>query len=188
MIAICIGHSRHINGQPEGGAVSVGGVSEWTFNAALGAQICQRLEAMGRRCVLVNRYEGSGYTAAQTWLAAHLKALGATAALELHFNSSDNPSANGHEWLHWHSSLRGRALATSLADAVRNNLPQFHARGLKELGPAARGAEFVKRTHCPAVICESFFGSNSNDWALAQLHHADLAAAIARGVNAWQGC
>ena len=39
LVAICVGHSRHINGKRDGGAVSVGGVSEWTFNLDLAQEI-----------------------------------------------------------------------------------------------------------------------------------------------------
>lgn len=187
MIAICIGHSRLINGHPEGGAVSVERVSEWEHNSALGHQVCQKLDSLGIRNTIVNRYDGNGYTAAQKWLAGRLKQLGATAAIELHFNCSDNAQANGHEWLHWHNSLRGEDLAARLCDSFRSSLTMLLSRGLKPRTSADRGAEFLRLTPCPAVIAEPFFGSNTADWDIAKRHAATMADALARGISAWHG-
>ncbi|MFZ9938216.1 MAG: N-acetylmuramoyl-L-alanine amidase [Luteolibacter sp.] len=186
LIALCVGHSRELAGRRDGGAVSVGGISEWEYNAALAPLIAGHLERYGIRSVIVEHYQGHGYTAAMRWLAEHLRDLDVAAALELHFNAA-GPTARGHEWLHWHSSRRARALAVGLDYEMRLQVPpaMLPARGPKPRTPSDRGAEFLRLTHCPAVIAEPFFGSNVEDWKIATRHQSKIALAIANGIDAW---
>lgn len=187
-IALCIGHSRPVDGHPEGGAVSVGGIQEWQYNSNLADHIAAHLTRHRIRWFIVDRYQGAGYTSAQKWLATHLAEREADAALELHFNSAGK-TARGHEWLYWHSSKSGRALAGHLDHEMRLQLPPhlIPARGAKPLDSTSRGAEFVRRTHCPSVICEPFFGSNPDDWRIATENIDKIAIAIANGVYEWVG-
>lgn len=182
-VALCVGHSRKINGKIEGGAVSVGRVNEHTYNRELALMIEAQLDGMGIPSFIVASYQGNGYTAAQKWLASHLKEQGATAAIELHFNSADASSATGHEWLFWASSKKGRLLAGELDDSMLEMFPDLNRRGIKPKGSGDRGAEFLKLTHCPAVIAEPFFGSNPEDWKLAVEKKADIALAMATGIR-----
>lgn len=181
-VGICIGHSRKTNGRTEGGAVSVGGVNEWTYNSELAKLILDHLSEMGIEAFIVSEYQGSGYTDAQKWLASYLKSRGATVAIELHFNSA-SASATGHEWLFWASSTKGRQLAKDLDSAMLEMFPDFKQRGIKPKGSGDRGAEFLKLTHCPSVIAEPFFGSNPEDWKLATEKKHQIAQAIAIGLR-----
>jgi N-acetylmuramoyl-L-alanine amidase len=182
LVAICIGHSRKINGHPEGGAVTHdGATNEWNWNKALADEIAAWLHKHRVRSVIIDEYEGSSYGSAQRWLASHLRGLDVTLALELHFNSSDNAEAHGAEWLHWHSSTKGKRLADSLRDEMALT-GLMHTRGTKPRGLADRGAEFLRGTHCPAVICEPFFGSSFRDWPKADREKSRLAIAMAEGV------
>jgi N-acetylmuramoyl-L-alanine amidase len=162
MIAICIGHSR----SGDSGAVSVTGTTEHTFNTKIGNQVAALLADIGQPVEVITHYEGNGYTAAQRWLGDYLKQRNATLAIELHFNSSDNPKAQGFEYLHHEDSHRGAALARCLIDSHRARFPGSVSRGLQPIAPGGRGFEFLKRTPCPAVICEPFFGSNEAEWTL----------------------
>jgi N-acetylmuramoyl-L-alanine amidase len=135
--------------------------------------------------IIISRYEGNGYGAAQRWLAGRLRELSATAAIELHFNSDDSPEATGHEWLHWHSSKEGKRLAGCLDAEMCLCLPGIRRRGLKLKVRGDKGAEFLKLTHCPAVIAEPFFGSNPSDWKTACDKRDCIARAIAEGVAEW---
>lgn len=183
LAAICIGHSRAVNGRHEGGAVAAdGATNEWTYNSALAPLIVSALARQRIAAVIVDAYEGHGYGAAQRWLATHLKELGVILAVELHFNDSDDAGASGHEWLYWHSSAKGKRLAESLSDEFCLGMPEIRMRGAKALGPNDRGAEFLKGTHCPAVICEPFFGSNRSNWSAAVLGRQKIANAIAEGI------
>lgn len=185
LVALCIGHSRFINGRRDGGAVSVGGVSEWDYNGDLAQLIAGRLAQFRIRSVIVSEYEGNGYGAAMRWLASHLRGLDVDGAVELHFNSA-HTTATGHEWLYWQTSRRGEALARSLDDGMRQQVPPhiLRARGIKPVS-IGRGSEFLRLTHCPACVAEPFFGSNPADWKIATEQKPKIAQAIANGIFDW---
>lgn len=182
MIAICIGHSR----AGDSGAVSVGGVSEHAFNSKLGRITWEILRSRCIDAVVIDHYVGGSYGSAMSWLAKHLRGIAATAAIELHFNSA-TPSARGHEYLYWHSSSRGKALARSLADSQQRAFPSSTPRRdrgtLAITTPRSRGGLFLRLTHCPAVIAEPFFGSNPEEWEHASMHFMEYAEALATGIS-----
>ena len=182
LVALCIGHSRRINGHPEGGAVSVGGVSEWTYNRDLVEMVKALLSKARVNSRVYSEYEGGWYGTAQRWLASVLRLDAATLAVEFHFNADDDPAANGHEWLYWSTSKNGKRLAECLHAEMCLAVPQIKARGIKPKTGGARGAEFLKGTHCPAVIMEPFFGSNAGDWEIAIDRRAAIARAITSGI------
>jgi N-acetylmuramoyl-L-alanine amidase len=188
LIALCVGHSRIVRGSsPEGGAVTLDGkVNEWTWNCALAELIAKNLHAAGVKSVIVSEYEGNGYGSSQRWLARHLSDLGATAAIELHFNSAETPDARGHEWLYWHASSRGKALAASLSAEMCLSVPSIKSRGAKPKFTGDRGSEFLRLPSMPCCIAEPFFGSSPVDWAEAQHHRHEIALAIANGVLEWE--
>lgn len=178
-IALCIGHSR----RNDSGAVSTGGVSEWSYNSQLAPMIDCVLHAYGWNAIVIDRYDASGYSAAMSWLAAELRERNVRAALELHFNSSDNSAARGHEWLCWHTSSGGFALAEALNQSFRGSVSGLPARGVKKRS-SGNGSAFLRGTHCPAVIGEPFFGSNANDWGIAQDMNK-MAQAYALGIHSY---
>lgn len=182
LVAICIGHSRNVKGRVEGGAVSIGNESEWSYNRQLAEMIVDELGKRAIDTVELSKYNGEGYGSAQRWLASTLKDYGATVAIELHFNSSDDPKANGHEWLYWHNSKNGGVLAKSISDNMRSLVAGIKHRGIKPRFQGDRGSEFLQKTHCPAVICEVGFGSNTSDWGVMTEKKQDIAKAIANGI------
>lgn len=186
VVAVCVGHSRFIAGRPEGGALTCAPVtSEWDFNDPLARLIAAILhDTYGVAALVVNRYAGSGYAASMRWLADTLREAQAALAVELHFNSADTPAAGGHEWLHWHSSSRGLGLARALETSMSIAFPAMRRRGVKAIGPRDRGAAFLNLTHCPAAICEPFFGSSPEDCAAVRGRPEHLAAAIATALAA----
>lgn len=181
LVAICVGHSRYINGKRDGGAVSAGGVQEWTFNRDVAYQIDRILREKGVVSFVVDDYRGSGYTDSMRWLANEIKAKGATVAIELHFNAATG-TAKGHEWLYWGTSTRSKALADALRGAYAEAFPNAVSRGIKAKGSGERGGEFLKLTHCPAVICEPFFGDNQAEWQIAASGVTAIAEAMAEGI------
>ena len=186
-VALCVGHSRRMPaGNTEGGAVTHDGTTtEWQYNTILARMIAAELyDTHGIQAFLINDYGPRSYGEAMAWLARELRDLGnIRLAVELHFNAA-TPEAHGHEWLHWHSSKAGKLLATQLHLAMMRNVPGIKARGVKPKTSSDRGAEFLRRTHCPAVICEPFFGSHPNDWRIGRQHQAAIARAIAAGIAA----
>lgn len=179
--AICIGHSRKIDGRFDGGAVGTNGKSEREFWLPLGNVILDRLKEHGHRGIVWNQYQGIGYGSSMRWLSGQIRAEKCDAAIELHFNSSDNPSANGHECLYWWSSQKGRRLATSINNALDSSSITTKNRGIHAITAGGRGDGFLRKTHCPACIVEPFFGSNVTDMESAWMHRVRLAYAIADG-------
>lgn len=186
-VAICVGHSRHVLGRFEGGAVSVGGVSEHAFNDEIAGRLQVRLKAFGIKSNIFDDYAGNGYSAAMSDVASKVKAYGADIALELHFNSSDSPQSNGFEYLCHFKSDNGRRLATLLLSEHARLFPAFKARGVVPIDTNGRGYSYLNKTHCPAVICEPFFGSNQKEWAAYSAASDRLAEVYANAIAKYFG-
>jgi N-acetylmuramoyl-L-alanine amidase len=183
-IAICIGHSRTINGRIEGGAVAWDGhENEWKFNRRLAGFIHNKITSLGISSIIYCEYAGDNYYAAMRNLANRIKADGCTAAIELHFNSA-GPLAHGHEVLFCAGSARGEPLAKAL-DKMLDETLSTPDRGIKGLSHSDRGWPFVYLTHCPAVILEPFFGSSKADWQAVASQPAKLAECIATAIKNW---
>ena len=179
-VAVCVGHSR----SGDSGAVSVAGVKEWSYNLEVAYLTADALQRSGASAVVVKEYDGSSYGAAMSWLASHLRGLGVDAAIELHFNSASE-TAQGFEYLYYHSSSRGKALAQSLHAEHKRAFPFAVDRGIKARGAGDRGVQFLKLTHCPAVICEPFFGSSREEWNLYESEKVKLAEVYSRALVAF---
>lgn len=182
-IAICIGHSRWINGRRDGGAISSDGTSEWVFNSKVAAILSKELERVGHSSVIYNNYKGSGYTSAMMWIAGEVKKDKCDLAIELHFNFLDginNDIGHGHEWLYWHSSVKGKKLAECFFEAQKKIIPTVVPRRIVPI-KEGRGASFLELTHCPAVIGEPFFGDD--DWD--KVDATRVAFVYAAGINAY---
>lgn len=163
MIAICIGHSRKINGRYDGGAYSKHlRISERDFNLKVATKLSVELTRKGIPSKIFDHYDGNGYGYAMADVAEQVKKAQATLAIELHFNS-EIPSANGHEWLYWHSSVKGKAIAEKFNDCFSKSFPNIKARGIKAIKKTNLGGKFLELTSMPAIILEPFFGSNEGD-------------------------
>jgi len=163
MIAICIGHSRKIGSRYDGGAYSPHlGINERDFNLKLASKLSAKLTCRGIPSKIFDHYDGRGYGSAMADVARQVKNAGCTVAIELHFNSA-TPSANGHEWLYWHSSVKGKAIAEKFERCFSRLFPGSRSRGVKPITRNDRGGKFLELTHCPAIILEPFFGSNEAD-------------------------
>jgi len=180
-VAICVGHSR----TKDNGAVNVLGIYEWHFNKPLADRVAELIRDSGQMASVISHYNGNSYGSAMADVARQLKTICADVALELHFNSTSSPSATGFEFLCWHSSKRGNALATCIQKAFQKAFPEQRDRGIKHATPSDRGSRFLQVTHCPAVICEPFFGSNPKDTAFFYEHREELAQAYADGILNW---
>jgi N-acetylmuramoyl-L-alanine amidase len=181
LVAICVGHSR----AGDKGAVNVDNVTEWSFNQPLAKRVCELIKDAGHDAVVVSLYNGLGYGTAMNWLAKHLQEIKADVAVELHFNCSDDSKANGYEFLHWFTSHKGLKLADELTQSFAKAFPNQKNRGLKQINAQDRGGLFLSKTHCPAVICEPFFGSNAKENAFFFSHREELAKAYADGILNW---
>lgn len=95
-------------------------------------------------------------------------------AVEFHCNAF-NTKASGTEMIHHPGSKKGIRLAQTLQFHVSSALG-LPNRGIKP-PQRGRGAAFLSRTRCPAVIAESFFIDNDSDLAAAQSLFDELAEA-----------
>lgn len=139
-------------------------MNEWQFWKRFAGQVTPLLEDEGIEPVLYTHYDGGSYTSAMSWLAGKLRVDGVAATIELHFNAY-NGKAEGYEVLHYASSTGGRRLAEALLEAQGASVPSWQkSRGRKPIDSAGRGAQFLRKTHCPAVIWEPFFGDNKREW------------------------
>lgn len=172
-----------VNGKIDGGAYSPHlGMNERTFNLKVAAEM-KRLDPS---LEIIDAYEGNGYGSAMRWLAGEIEERGCDLAIELHFNSADE-KAQGHEWLHWITSKRGNGLAWHFRKAFRDTFPEIVDRGLKPKHEGDRGAEFLRLTRCPAIICEPFFGSNGWDCAVIDKKgHKAVAFAYVSALKAYR--
>lgn len=116
----------------------------------------------GVKSTIVDDYSGTGYSSAMLDASKKVKAINASLAIEMHFNSASS-SASGHEWLHWETSKNGLKLAECFRDSFKKSFPASKDRGLKAITKNDRGGAWLRLTHCPSVICEPFFGSNIAD-------------------------
>ena len=183
-VAICVGHSR----SGDTGAVSCGGVNEWTYNKKVAEHLKSDLQEYGISSFVVDKYGGTygSYTSAMNWLIKHLKKEKASIAIELHFNASSNSRANGMEMLYWNTSRIGLSLAEYLLRGCQKYFPLIRNRGTKSRKSGDRGATFLRGTHCPACIAEPFFGTNFEPvWPHLATIKTVLAKPLPKELNRW---
>jgi N-acetylmuramoyl-L-alanine amidase len=170
LVYLCVGHSR----RGDQGAVSVGNVSEWSYNLNVARATEALLAERGIASRVVDIYPADSYGAAMTWLAGEMRRDRPSVALELHFNAGP-PSAHGHEHLYHPADPRSMRLARMIADEQqRADIPGDRAR--QENGilgrSAGSGTGFLRLYGiCPCVLPEPFFGSSQQQWG--QFGHAD---------------
>lgn len=163
MIAICIGHSRRINGRFDGGAYSDAlKINEREFNLKVASELSAKLASRGIRNKIIDQYGGNGYGSAMADVARQVKDIRASLAIELHFNSA-SPEASGHEWLYWHTSTIGEKVAGKFDEEFTKAFPTIKRRGIKPITKKDRGGKFLEYTNCCSLILEPFFGSSVRD-------------------------
>jgi len=79
-------------------------------------------------------------------------------AIELHFNASENVTANGTETLYYTNSVQGKILAQVIQLTLMQYLP-FTDRGIK----TRSDLKFLRGTIIPAIIVEILFLSNMTE-------------------------
>lgn len=178
-VAVVVGHSRI----GDAGSISHGGISEWEYNRMVAIHLKSKLMARGYHAMVVYNIPRDDYRSAMSWVADKIKEFEADIAIELHFNASGSHTAKGHEWLYWHTSVKGRKLASCLEVSMIQRRIGFPVRGTKPKESGDLGAHFLSKTHCPAIICEPFFGDNEQEWDYWKDKQEDLAEIDARAID-----
>lgn len=170
--AMIVGHTQ----RSQGAYSETLNMAEYPWNKDLAMRF---LQMWGPLTVRVFYRDGIGvsgaYKQADQW--------GADVAVELHFNSSADPSASGTETLY--ISDEGRKLASAIQPRM------VAALGLRDRGVKrpwqGRGEASLTAISAPTVILEPFFGSNPGDALRAREHKQELAKAIYGGLCTYFG-
>lgn len=171
-IAIVIGHNPSAQG-----AVRVKDKeSEYVWNSKLAAAIVKH----GNGNVKVfRRQAGMEYYKEIDKVYDEVNAWGPDVALELHFNANENRTATGTETL-----STGSTGSLALAKAVQANMVRvlgLRDRGVTTITSRERGGRGIFRAKAPAILLETYFGSNYNDCNIVDERLDVLAKAIYDG-------
>lgn len=167
-LGIVVGH----NARARGAVRVTDGISEYDWNGELAAMIQAHDPASVR---VFRRQAGGGYSREIDRVYAETDQWGADMTMELHFNGSVNPKANGCLMLS--SGTRGSmALATSLGAKCSAAIGNRN-RGVKIVKRGERGGRSLWQGRAPAVLTEPYFGSNAAECLPAQISMDELAEA-----------
>lgn len=169
-VTIDVGHSA-----TDGGAINkTYNVSEFEFNLGLSKLLEKELKDKGFDTEVVLR---ESYAK----LPAQINATNCDICISLHANAY-NKIASGTEVLYWHTSSRGKKLASILQDNIVGCLG-LRDRGIKPLENNSRGGSQLRKTSMPTVIIEPFFIDNDVDYMIADECCKELAKSIAEAVE-----
>lgn len=180
-LAIVVGHNSEKQGAVRGDT----GETEFVWNSDLAKLIED--EARDYPAIEVKtfyRQPGLGYTREIRRVYEETDRWGANATVELHFNSSSNPSATGTETL-----TSGTPASMALAVSVNQEMVAalgLRDRGVKTRSSRDRGGASLMSGRAPAVLVEPFFGSSPRGQRATDTRSEKraLAEAIMRGVAA----
>jgi len=177
-IAIVVGH----NAKAQGAVRCTDGRTEFDWNG----ELADLIRAHDKQSVQVfKRVTGGGYSAEIDRVYAQTDAWGAACTIELHFNGSANPQANGCLMLS--SGTNGSMKLSTAMQAHCVTVLGNADRGVRTIGRQDRGGRSLWQGRAPAVLIEPYFGSNAAECHLAQQHMDELAEAIYRAALALQG-
>ena len=151
-VAFVVGHHNKSKG-----AYSRFG-SEWDFYNEV-------MECLDSPNVFYHNSDIRGYNNRIINTAYKLNQLDFDLVIELHFNASANPQANGCETLYWHHSVKGKEYAKLFSKEVNDHTGiKLRNNGLKALTyPSERGYGAVYYPSAPTILIEPFFGTNECD-------------------------
>jgi N-acetylmuramoyl-L-alanine amidase len=193
-IAISAGHNQGT------GAVAMNGEGEWIWNTVVIRYFEKLMKEAGHKVIVYHRDESLSYGKAMRKLAQQIKGNECDLALELHFNHASTARAKGYEFLHWWGSKRSEFLAQCLGFSFGGKFSTMTRRGQNKgarsvwyhrwneaKAYSGRGGAYLFKTHCPAVICEPFFGSNYADCERVQSSPKKYAESLVEGVVNYLG-
>jgi len=111
--------------------------------------------------------------------------------VSIHCNAATNKKARGFEVIHYPGSVRGKALATSVADALTEKITWIPKRkpSVKDYTKLGRGENFyltvIRDTKMPAIIVEVAFITNKDGRASVDegIERQKVAEAICLGIR-----
>ncbi len=166
-IALVVGHKE----TSKGAYNSVHDVSEFDFNKQLAKDI---VNETSEDVEIIYR---STYRS----LPIEINTTYPSFVISLHCNAF-NTKVSGTEVLYYHSSIRGKKLATIFQEKFKTAL-DLPDRGVKSKSAEDRGGYLLRYTKAPCIICEPFFIDNVDDLTKARGNYIGLVNAYARAIE-----
>lgn len=171
-IMLMPGHAKYF-GDP--GAVNTNlGLTEYDIVKDVALKVFELDDIDGVDIVLKARNSSYGKLAAEVneWNPDYL--------IEIHLNAANDPNIQGTETLYYHSSTKGKNMASIFQKELVKAL-KYADRGIKPKTKGDRGAALLQGTKCPSVILEGYFlsGIKSKD----DTKVTEYATAIINGIK-----
>lgn len=181
LIVVDPGHS----GPVEPGAVGPSGTQEADITLQLSEMLLQELPAGKFRAMLTRTDSIDDDNL--TWRAEMANEFGADAFISIHCNAAASRAAYGYEVYTTPGVTSADALATSILNAIGEEMPELSLRADWSDGDADKEANFqvLRQTNCPAVLVELAFISNPDEEQMLRNPGflRRYAKAIAIGIN-----
>lgn len=157
------------------GTGAVGFINESQENRVLAKFITKYLEKLGHEVDYHEVNSGSDYIEQQ---AKKANSKNYDLVVQIHFNSSDNATANGAEVIY--RSSKGKVFAQKVQDKLKT---EFKDRKIKhDINDIKRDLGWLRLTNPPAILIETCFVSNKADTDKYTSNREKIAKLIAEGI------
>ena len=171
-LLISAGHTLN----PNKGCGAVGFINESQENRVLAKYIVNYLKKLGHEADYHEVNSGSDYINQQAKKANEKKY---DVVVQIHFNSSDNATANGTEVIY--RSSKGKVFAQRVQDKLKT---EFKDRKIKhDINDLKRDLGWLRLTNAPAILIETCFVSNKADTDKYTSNREKIAKLIAEGIT-----
>lgn len=172
---ICINAGHAPKGNPDPGAVGGTGLRESDVVYEIMQPMTYYLQQVGYEIIQVQDDDLQKICDVSN-------SFGAELFVSIHCNAAENKAAQGTETFYASPCGEGEKLAQCVQSEIIGRLKTVD-RGIK----VGNGLYVIKHTHCPAVLIETAFISNSKDEALLATKQGkeDFARAIALGITTY---
>ena len=157
------------------GTGAVGFINESQENRVLAKFVVEYLKKLGHEADYHEVNSGSDYIEQQAKKANSKKY---DLVVQIHFNSSDNATANGTEVIY--RSSKGKVFAQKVQDKLKT---EFKDRKIKhDINDLKRDLGWLRLTNPPAILIETCFVSNKADTDKYTSNREKIAKLIAEGI------
>ena len=169
LIAIVVGHHE----KDQGAENKSFNLTEYKYNLEIAELIIADLSKDFETTLIFNKELSQ--------LPKAINETNAKVCINLHCNAF-NRIASGTETLYYHTSSKGKALATYVQNRVLDAL-DLRDRGVKSIESGDRGGYVLRKTTMPCIITEPAFIDNDVDCIILMDNKVQLAKAIADGIR-----
>lgn len=170
-VLVSAGHTLN----PNKGCGAVGFINESQENRVLAKFVVEYLKKLGHEVDYHEVNSGSDYIEQQ---AKKANSKNYDLVVQIHFNSSDNASANGTEVIY--RSSKGKVFAQKVQDKLKT---EFKDRKIKhDINDLKRDLGWLRLTKPPAILIETCFVSNKSDTDKYTSNREKIAKLIAEGI------